>query len=521
MRQVLHIFRKDCRQFWPEILASLLITALFVWVYPYQSLSADDPRFLTGKHLLDLRHLKILASTLATLMVFCWFFVTARVVHAENLLGNRQFWVTRPYRWQSLLAEKVLFVTVFLYLPFAISQLALLARGGFTPWHYFPNLLYLLSLIYGAVGLVFLAFSSVMSSLLRMILFLLAAAALIGIIAFFASSGSHDSVSVRVPVEDPISTPLSLVIGLTTLVAVYSGRRIWLGRCLLLTFVGLVTLFGASPWDPILLPHVYAVPPARDGDPLHASTGGDLSQLNAQYFGSEKAYIQVPAVLTGIGAHEAVDVDNLRMIIEAADGSHTEIPWHGIYNWRIEADKPTMQLSGELDRATFDRIRSKPLQVRVSLAVTEIAPDAAARTYRYSGDPLPIPGIGTCSDRFAGDFREELHCKFPFHSPPITRITLTSFCSKTPEDGQSRHRLTAWVGYWSHDPSDFSLSPIEDDDISLREEQTAPQSDGNEVCHDSTLELIQYHVVRRRLLSFVTPAFQFNSPETDKKLNSK
>jgi hypothetical protein len=34
MSQILHIFKKDARHFWPEVLASLVITAIFVKTYP-------------------------------------------------------------------------------------------------------------------------------------------------------------------------------------------------------------------------------------------------------------------------------------------------------------------------------------------------------------------------------------------------------------------------------------------------------------------------------------------------------
>ena len=34
MKQALHIFVKDVRLYWIEIVATLAVTALFVWLYP-------------------------------------------------------------------------------------------------------------------------------------------------------------------------------------------------------------------------------------------------------------------------------------------------------------------------------------------------------------------------------------------------------------------------------------------------------------------------------------------------------
>jgi hypothetical protein len=35
MSQVLHIFKKDARHFWPEVLATLVVTAFLVTTYPH------------------------------------------------------------------------------------------------------------------------------------------------------------------------------------------------------------------------------------------------------------------------------------------------------------------------------------------------------------------------------------------------------------------------------------------------------------------------------------------------------
>jgi hypothetical protein len=70
-----------------------------------------------------------------------------RLVHDEPPVGERQFWVTRPYQWQQLLAAKLLFLSVVLYLPLLIAQSVLLREGGFYPSSYLPGLLFNLLLI--------------------------------------------------------------------------------------------------------------------------------------------------------------------------------------------------------------------------------------------------------------------------------------------------------------------------------------------------------------------------------------
>ena len=85
MKQALHIFVKDVRLYWIEILATLAVTTLFVWLYPAGWRGSSTitvwpwvPAFVTG------------------LLPVSWLVLITRVIHAESLVGERQFWITRP-----------------------------------------------------------------------------------------------------------------------------------------------------------------------------------------------------------------------------------------------------------------------------------------------------------------------------------------------------------------------------------------------------------------------------------------
>jgi len=43
-----------------------------------------------------------------------WWALAARVIHSEALPGDRQFWLTRPYRRQPAGARKALFIITVL-----------------------------------------------------------------------------------------------------------------------------------------------------------------------------------------------------------------------------------------------------------------------------------------------------------------------------------------------------------------------------------------------------------------------
>jgi hypothetical protein len=134
MNQILHIFRKDVRHHWLEICAALAALALYAWHEP--ALWAPQQGYSIGFQ-------TFVWSLLPALVPIAWCFLIVRVVQGESLVGDRQFWITRPYEWQKLLAAKFLFVLAFVNLPLFIADLILLQRAGFPPAPYLIGLLYM------------------------------------------------------------------------------------------------------------------------------------------------------------------------------------------------------------------------------------------------------------------------------------------------------------------------------------------------------------------------------------------
>ncbi len=116
MRQALHIFRKDLRHLRWEILVVLGAVAGLT----YTTIRAAEMDVSWRGY-----------SVMAYLLPVAWWVLVARLVFAEPLPGDTQFWVTRPYSWKSLLAAKVLFVLAFVNLPKLVSDAVVLWANGF------------------------------------------------------------------------------------------------------------------------------------------------------------------------------------------------------------------------------------------------------------------------------------------------------------------------------------------------------------------------------------------------------
>ena len=103
-KQTLHILRKDLRHLAPEISVSLSLVALFAWIAP-----AAWPGYI-GKMAYPGAQFgapQIMGVFLHALIPISWLVLISRSVHDESLVGDKQFWVTRPYTWYSLLAAKL------------------------------------------------------------------------------------------------------------------------------------------------------------------------------------------------------------------------------------------------------------------------------------------------------------------------------------------------------------------------------------------------------------------------------
>ena len=133
MRLIFHILKKDASHLWPHALAFAALLATLacsdiVYGLRVDALSSVDS-FFYGP-------LAYIALPLA-----CWNLVIA-LIHGEGPVGDRQYWLTRPYRWTDLVAAKAMFIVVFVNLPVFLCQCAILASVGIAPLSFLGALLW-------------------------------------------------------------------------------------------------------------------------------------------------------------------------------------------------------------------------------------------------------------------------------------------------------------------------------------------------------------------------------------------
>ena len=126
MIQFLRIFRKDVRRHWPEILISLALLALYT--HHELRLWQTSPEYISiSFFLFDLS-----GRYIPFFLALSWVFLILRVIQSETLVGDRQWWVTKPYVWWQLFLSKLLFIFVVIWVPLFHVQLLLLHHAGFS-----------------------------------------------------------------------------------------------------------------------------------------------------------------------------------------------------------------------------------------------------------------------------------------------------------------------------------------------------------------------------------------------------
>jgi hypothetical protein len=498
MSQILNIFRKDTRRFWPEIAISLAVLAGLVCASRYISRWVlDHP---------DQGRMIVVFASLSLLAVASWLLLIVRVIQAESLVGDTQFWITRPYEWKKLLAAKVLFLGVYLYLPLAVAQFTMLKGAGFHPQWHVGGLLYNLLLITTYVVIPCVALACVTANLARMALTLAGiVACLAGIVASLISRIAGTTSGANLPDATLIPRVVLLSLCIAAIGLQYATRRTWLARLVLLAVP--VCVFAIVPFRTI--ERVYArQSSAGDAVPdlRYSPTPGRVMAPVAPT--DQQIRFDVPVESVGLPGKTILAIDDVKVVMEAPDGTRWVSPWEGTFP--IPVGKRGM-VNLVLPRSIYASFLGKPLSLHLTLAVSE------AREESSTAIPLPsvdfaVPGDGICSASSSTSERvrevEEhitARCKFPLRLPyrKMSALMPNPGCDSAGEE---------WSGSLANEPAELAIDPVWFDS-GLNTGHTS-SFDGDRpasVCTATGVAITQYRLERHIQVSMTIPDYQLPS----------
>jgi hypothetical protein len=503
MSQILHIFRKDSRRFWPEIAVSVAVIAVLAWVGPY----GWTPEFLHRGSRASSQKMLAVVAYLPLLVVATWGLLITRVVQAESLVGETQFWVTRPYEWKKLLAAKALFLGVYLYLPLVMMQCVLLSRAGFAPRSHIGGLTGNLLLLTGEVVVPIFAIACVTASLARMALTILGIFGCLG--AYFASELLLMPVNGAVLPPTLIWPALCVVLCGIAVVLQYSARTTWVARVVLLSAP--VLLFVVAELPPYSVDRVYA----QQGGGNHAAVELAYSPRPHERFPAslrtnKEIDFGIPVSVVETADHTIPVIENVKIAIEAADGSRWVSSWEG--TWGVLAGPGAVNLV--IPRAEYERYRGNPVTLELTLAVEQARVQSSARI------PLAEPGTAALGDGIClatsslssdANFSRQnvnVECRYPLRQPQLTHMALVwddPACSPTGSGSGSWGSLDGAPAY-------FAINPVVAGPVMGQGVSNAVMKDGARVdCPASAIMFEQYELAGRVQTTLTIQNFQLPS----------
>jgi hypothetical protein len=529
MNQVLNIFRIDTRRFWPEILLSLVIMTVLVCVYPLQW--SGPPVTLWASDNARNLELEMLVRGLAVLVMASWAILIARVIHAESLVGERQFWLTRPYEWKKLLAAKLLFLLIFLYLPLLVAQYALLAEAGLASSASLSGLFFNLFLVTGIVVLPLITIATVTTNFFAMAITLLGVVlALFGVIvALFVHTefGNTAWALMFLAIGDPFSSRQAATIGshhaqpwialllLTVCGAVvvlqYSLRRTGVSRAILLALpvvlgVAAVVAHQRTLSGQALMDRMYPALAAGSTAPVQFSFApSDHSPFYVSR-GKSPVGITIPIRVSGIADGVAIFAENERVTIEAADG----------YSWSTEVTDYNPQRFVATSRGTssgfyiprevYDRFKSSPVTLRVTFGITQLQATRSEHIAMPTRD-VAVPGFGVCGGPYVG--YGLIKCRSALREPPLTYVSAdwSSMPCPASQTAMEEVRGEFWVGEIGRNTAEFGISPIAFSGVTFMPDLNNATG-GKYLCPGAPITFTQYRLAGRMQTSLVVANLQ-------------
>jgi len=448
--QILHIFQKDVRHHWLEIAVSVAVIVAYAW----NAVTRPMVEYAPGPH-------TFLSRVLPPLVPIAWAFLIVRVLQGECMVGDRQFWVTRPYDWKKLLAAKLLFVFLFVNAPLFGIQVFMLLKAGFPPSRYVIGLLWLqlmwtLILILPAATL-----ASITASIGQATLVVL------GALLYIIGGAALDSVMPNAGVApDSILDSLQIAMLISAGVAVvfwqYSRRRTAQSRLLLLGLAATIPIFiFATPYQ-TLIDHAYRQAAAAQEPP--ARLAFDFTKPRSRgrgYPEKNKVHVRLPLLVSGVTSGSMVQVNGTRVSIQAPDGRQWSSGWHAAGPVLL-ADRPHSQEDLTIDQSFFEQVKSVPVKVHISFALT-LFEGKEARRIVAEASQFSVPGNGRCW--LASRWSNELLCSFPLRKP---FLLLSGSAEETTCAAREDKELLpagaigySWQWNQSSDPAEFGISPVQ------------------------------------------------------------
>jgi hypothetical protein len=444
----------------------------------------------------------------------------ARVVQAERLTGHTQFWITRPYRWPLLLAAKLLFAAVFIYLPFLVVQCILLRAAGFHPLSYIPGILFNLLLLTITAVLPLMALAALTGSIARMTL------AILGVLAYIAAIATLSGLLPRLGSSPDLvggDTALALLaFGTAAVILVlYSRRRTrtaWLLLAAATLLIGTDAVFDPDQpfmnrWYPPATAN--ATPPAQ----FTLSTNPMTPPIAHGTAHSGIIEIAIPIHVNGVASNSVLIPAAVKFTLQNA-GSHWESPWKTVTTEKFLPGPYDTVFRIRMPRETYEQFRTGPIALHMTFAVDQAR--AIRHTTIPSADsPFEVPGFAMCRPVTGWDGEPEpvtigINCLSAMRLPDLTFIAVTWHDTCPAQNSGPLQAISGygWAGSPDPGPAEFGLTSVWEVPMSLTNNWRYSNRTDEErihmrqLCPGAPLTFTTYALDQRTRVDLSIPSFR-------------
>ncbi len=517
MRLALHIFKKDIRHLRFEIAVAISVIAAFTSIEVRRALLFADPG-INGT---------TATALVMILLPLTWWTLIGRAIHDEALPGDRQFWITRPYSWRSLLGAKVLFILAFINLPMLIADVVIIRAYGLSLGRALPGLIWSQVLLTVVFLLPIFALSALTTGSVQLILAILAPCviALIfatlrpGTVLFLAMSRpglafNGFEAGYAFGYEWIRSYALFLVIstaGSAILLWQYARRGSFIARCFAAA-IAILLFMGATsiPWTAAFKTQSWLSKERVDLSAAHADYDLNDTSLGRVLPWGDQMGVELPLHISGLPPDVSAQVEGFSAEFDAPDGSMRradQLPLRNFVNMGQH-----FSLRPTLGKPFYKQVKDAPLTVHGSLYLTVYGNRQLTRVPIGDGS-VQVPRVGVCSaTQTTGQTTNRrnyfVNCSSAFRDP----LALVSYrfleSAKDFNKQEFPLRQHSRVSY-SPFPADIGISPV------YRDFEFASSSIPWEEVVVGTMEplahiRLNFEIHNLRLSDFVVPRWELS-----------
>jgi hypothetical protein len=368
MRQVLHIFRKDIRYLRYEIVLLIALSAAF---------TADATLRLAPEQWSD------------PVLMLAAVYLIIRVIHAEAIPGDTQFWITRPYRSGSLLAAKLLFLIVVVNLPILAARFLILVLAGFPV---IPNLPGLLASQCFLMVTTFLPVAAIAALTSRLSQFVFSGLILFAVFASGLAARFTRDTPARWTGDEWLRAMIGDLLVLTVVAVVlamqYRNRRTLFSRLFAIgAGIAGFAILARMPISLQLDAQSLLSQERAENTAIQIAIDSRLKRLSEPVRKSARFQIVVPLLLSGVPEGHEVRMDAVEIRIEGTAGATRVFEMKGVDGGRFVDNVYLATVF--VDDFFFEDDRDRPVTIRASAYLTLFG-GAEEKTYPLQQEPFNV-----------------------------------------------------------------------------------------------------------------------------------